>query len=80
MLPRKQITKKLYSILQDRRFRQKARFNLGQVVRTADIKRNFSKGDSTNWSYILYTKNEVNHDNIPSYRINYLPRDIMRIC
>ena len=43
------------------------------MVRTADIKRVFSKGDSTNCSYILYTIIEVIHDTIPSYRINYLP-------
>ena len=33
----------------------------------------FSKGDSTNWSYNLYTITEVIHDTVPSYRINYLP-------
>ena len=43
------------------------------MVRRADIKRVFSKGDSTNWSYKIFTKTEVNHDTIPSYRINYLP-------
>ena len=34
----------------------------------------FSKGDSTNWSYKLYTITEIIHDTIPSYRINYLPK------
>ena len=43
------------------------------MVRTADIKRVFSKGDSTNYSYKLYTVTEVIHDTIPSYRIDYLP-------
>ena len=33
----------------------------------------FSKGDSTNYSYKLYTITEVIHDTIPSYRIDYLP-------
>ena len=46
---------------------------MGQLVRTADNKRVFSKGDSTNYSYKLYTITEVIHDTIPSYRINYLP-------
>ena len=42
-------------------------------MRTADIERVFSKGDSTNYSYKLYTITEVIHDTIPSYRLNYLP-------
>ena len=29
---------------------QKPEFKLGQIVRTADIKRTFNKGDCTNWS------------------------------
>ena len=33
----------------------------------------FSKGDSTNWSYKLYTITEILHDTIPSYSIDYLP-------
>ena len=46
---------------------------MGQLVRTADIKKVFSKGDSTNWSYKLYTITQIFHDTIPSYRIEYLP-------
>ena len=65
--------RKVYSNLQDRRVRQKPKFKLGDLVRTADIKRVFSKGDSTNWSYKLYTITENIHDTIPSYRIDYLP-------
>ena len=53
--------------------RQQPNYKFGQSVRTADIKRVFSKGDSTNWSYKLYTITEVIPDTIPSYRINYLP-------
>ena len=65
--------RKVYSNLQDGRVRQKPKFKLGQLVRTADIKRVFSKGDSTNYSYKLYTITEVIHDTIPSYIFNYLP-------
>ena len=65
--------KKVFSNLKDNREIQKPRYKLGQLVRTADIKRVFSKGDSTNWSYKLYTITEVIHDTIPSYRIDYLP-------
>ena len=42
-------------------------------MRTADIKRVFSKGDSTNYGYKLYTITEIIHNTIPSYRIDYLP-------
>ena len=65
--------KLVYNNLKDDREVQKPKFKLGQFVRTADIKKVFSKGDSTNWSYKLYTKTEVIHDTIPSYRIDYLP-------
>ena len=63
----------VYSNLQDRREKQRPKFKLGDLVRTSDIKRVFSKGDSTNYSYKLYTITEIIHDTIPSYRINYLP-------
>ena len=70
----KKINEKLiFSNLQDRRVKRQAKYKLGQLVRTADIKRVFSKGDSTNWSYKLYTITEIIHDTIPSYRIDYLP-------
>ena len=65
--------KLIYKNLKDDREVQNPKFNLGQLVRTTDIKRVFSKGDSTNWSYKLYTITEVIHDTIPSYRIDYLP-------
>ena len=43
------------------------------MVRNSDIKKVLSKGDSTSYSYILYTITEVIHDTIPTYRIDYLP-------
>ena len=63
----------VYNNLKDNRAKQKPKYRLGQLVRTSDIKRVFSKGDSTNYSYLLYTITEVIHDTIPSYRIDYLP-------
>ena len=57
------------SNLKDNREVRKPKFNLGQLVRTADIKRSFSKGDSTNYSYKLLT--EIIQDTIPSYRNDY---------
>ena len=65
--------KEVYSNLKDKREIRKPKFRLRQLVRTSDIKRVFSKGDSTNYSYKLYTNTEVLHDTIPSCRINYLP-------
>ena len=65
--------KAVFDNLRDDREKQKPKFQLGQLVRTAVIKKVFSKGDSTNWSYKLYTITEVIYDTIPSYRIDYLP-------
>ena len=63
----------VFDNLRDDRQKQRPKYKLGQLVRTSDIEKVFSKGDSTNWSYKLYTLTEVIHDAIPSYRINYLP-------
>ena len=65
--------KKVFSNLKDNREVRKPKFKLGQLVRTADIKRVFSKRDGTYYSYKLSTTTEVIHDTITSYRINYLP-------
>ena len=65
--------KTVYSNLQDKRRKLIPKYKLGQLVRTADNKKVFSKGDSTKYSYKLYTITEVIHDTIPSYRIDYLP-------
>ena len=65
--------KEVFSNLRDDREVRKPKFKLGDLVRTSDIKKVFSKGDSTNYSYKLYTITEVIHDTIPSYRMNYLP-------
>ena len=63
----------VYSNFQDRRDKQLPKYKLGQLLRTADIKRVFRKGDSTNYSYKLYTNTEIIHDTIPTYRLNDLP-------
>ena len=56
--------KSVFDKLQDKR--KKPNFKLGDLVRTADIKKVFSEGDSTNNSYELHTITEVIHDAIPS--------------
>ena len=65
--------KVVYNNLGDKTEIQKPKFKLGQLVRTAVIRRVFSKGYSTNYSHKLYTITEVIHDTIPSYRSDYLP-------
>ena len=60
--------KQVYSIFRDYREKQTPKLKIGQLVQTADIKEVFSKGDSTNYSYKLYTITEVIRDTIPSYR------------
>ena len=65
--------KVVFSNLRDDREVQTPKYKLGHLVRTADIKTVFSKGDSRNWSCKKYTVTEVIHDTIPSYRINYMP-------
>ena len=47
------------SNLEGRRVKQQPKYKLGQLVRLADIKRIFSKKDSTNYSSELYTITEV---------------------
>ena len=42
--------KEVYSNLQEKRRKLKPKYIFGQLVRTADIKKVFSKGDSTNFS------------------------------
>ena len=65
--------KLVYSNLQDKRKILNPKYKLGQLVRTADIKHVFSKGDSTNFTYKLYTSTEILHNTIPTYRNDYLP-------
>ena len=43
--------KVIYNIFKDFREFQTPKLKLGQLVRTADIKKVFSKGVSTNYSY-----------------------------
>ena len=56
----------VYSNLRDNRNVRKPKYIIGQIVRTADIKRVFSKGDNTNYKHKLYTITENIHNTIPS--------------
>ena len=62
----------VYKKLLDKRKKVKPKFQLTDLVRTADLNKTFSKGDTTNWSYKLYKITEIIVDTIPSYRLNNL--------
>ena len=63
----------VYKNLLDKRKKIKPKFQTDYLVRVADLKKTFSKGDTTNWSYKLYKITEIINDTIPSYEINNLP-------
>ena len=67
------MTKTEFGNLQDKRQKQGPRYILGDLVRTADTKRLFRKGDSINWSYNLITMTQKFHNTIASFRTNYSP-------
>ena len=62
----------VYKNLINKRKKVKPKFQLNDLVRTSDLKRTFSKGDTTNWSYKLYKFTEIINDTIPSYKIDNL--------
>ena len=63
----------VYKNLLDKRKKVKPKFQINDLVRTADLKKTFSKVDTTNWSHKLYKITEIIKDTIPSYKINTLP-------
>ena len=62
----------VYKNILDKRKKIKPKYEIGDLVRTADLKKTFSKGDKTNWSYKLYKITEIINDTIPSYEIDNL--------
>ena len=56
----------------DKRKKLTLKFQINDLVRTADVKKTFSKGDTTYWSYKLYKITELFNDTIPSYKIDNL--------
>ena len=63
----------VYKNLLDKPKRIIPKFQINDLVRVADLKKTFSKGDTTNWSYKLYKITEIINDTIPAYEIDYLP-------
>ena len=62
----------IYRNLLDKRNKIKPKYKIGDLVRTADLKKTFSKSDTTNWSYKLYKITEIINDTIPTYKIDTL--------
>ena len=62
----------VYKNLLDKRKKVTPKFQVNDLIRTADIKKTFSKGDTTNWSYKLYKITEIFNDTLPSYRLDNL--------
>ena len=62
----------VYKNLLDKRKKVTPKFQVNDLIRTADIKKTFSKGDKTNWSYKLYKITEIINDTIPSFKIDNL--------
>ena len=52
----------------------KSKFQVDDLVRTAYLKRTFSKGNTTNWSHKLYKITQIVIDTMPSYKIGQLPQ------
>ena len=63
----------VYKNLLDKRNKIKPKFQINDLVRTADLKKTFSKSDTTNWSYKLYKITEIIKDTILCYHIDNLP-------
>ena len=62
----------VYKSLLDKRNKITPKFKIGDLVRTADLKRTFSKSDATNWSYRIYKITEIISDTKPACKIDNL--------
>ena len=63
----------VYKNLLDKRKKVTPKFQKNDLVRKADLKKTFSKRDTTKWSYNLYKITESIKDTIPSYKRDNLP-------
>ena len=58
----------IYKNLLDKRKKVTPKFHVNDLDRVADLKKTFSKGDTTNWSDKLYKFAEIIIDTLPSYK------------
>ena len=63
----------LYKNLLEKRKEIKSKYQVNDLVRTTGLKKTFSRGDTTNWSYKLCKITEIINDTIPSHKIDNLP-------
>ena len=63
----------VYKNLLDKRKKIKPKFEIVDLVRTADLKKTFLKSDTTNWSCKLYKITDIVNDTIPGYKIDNVP-------
>ena len=49
---------------------KKSEYKIHDFVRTSDLRKKFSIGDTFNWSQKLYILTEIFDDTIPKYRID----------
>ena len=54
-------------------FRKKPKYKIGNLVRTADLNKTFSKSDTIYEHYKLYKSTESPIDTTPIYHIDKLP-------
>ena len=62
----------VYKIFLNKRKKITPKFQVNNLVRTADLKKTFSKSDTTIWSYKIYKIKQIINDTIPSYKIDNL--------
>ena len=63
----------IYKNLINKRKEIKPKYEIGILVKTADLNKTFSKGDTTNWPYKIFKFTEIFNDTIPAFKINNLP-------
>ena len=63
----------VYNNLLDKRKKIKPKFQVNDLVRTANLRKTFSKSDTTNWSHKLFKITELINNTIASYRLDNLP-------
>ena len=66
----------VYHKLLDKRNKRKSKFQVNDLVRTADLRRTFSKANTNIWSDKLYKNPEIIVDTIPNYKIDNLKKKI----
>ena len=59
--------------LLDKRIKVKPKIQVKDLLRVADLRKTFSRGDTTNWSYKKYKISQFINETIASYRIDNLP-------